>query len=292
MATPVPQSQPTAGSTTPTSVSSGVSQFLTQGSTTGGAFFGTVKNNSPYAPYGITGNNTYGPYDPSALVPLTRVPGSAPLGQANVGQNLYIDTNSASNMYYNWTSAQQNQFRAKMQLINSNYSTATDADLASAWGSLVTQSASYHTAGQDVTPWDILAKDIASNGGGKGKADTTQLKNITTTTLTSAPDSNALFMAAAQSLIGRAPTADEMKAFQANLNSQERANPLQRTQEISYTPQGYPIYNDKNVAGGVSEAAKQNLAQQDLKGTTEYANYQASTTYMGALQELLGGGKV
>lgn len=293
MSTPVPQTQPTPSGSAPVSVSSGVSQFMTTPASTAGAYFGPVRQQGGYTPYGITGGSTYGPYDPSALVPLTRAAPYAPLGKGNVGQNLYIDTNSASNMYYNWTPAQQNQFRSKMQLVDSNYSTATDSDLATAWGSLVTQSAAYHAAGKDVTPWDILAKNISSVGGVKGKNGQDITRTISATNLTSAPDSNALFQAAAQSLIGRAPTADEMKAFQANLNAQERANPTQSTVERQYNASGYlTAENTLGSSGGVSETAKQNLATQDLKGTTEYANYQAATTYMGALQQLLGGGTV
>jgi hypothetical protein len=295
VSTPVPQTQPTASSSTPTSVAGGVSQFMTTSTGGTGAYFGTVKNTSPNAPYGITGGSTYGPYDPSALVPLTRATPYAPLGASDVGKNLYIDTNSASNMYYNWTPAQQSQFRSKMMLVDSTYSQATDADLATAWSSLVTQSAAYHTAGKDVTPWDILAKNISSVAGKTGSklSNADIVKNVTNTQLTSAPDSNAIFQAAAQSLIGRAPTADEMKAFQANLNSQERANPAQSQIETQYDANGnVQTQATTGTSGGVSDAAKSNLAQQDLRGTTEYANYQAATTYMGALQQLLGGGTV
>ena len=208
----------------------------------------------------------------------------------------YLTTADAQNLYYTWSKDQQDAFRAKMAMVDSSYLTATDAQLAAAWGGtggLVAQAAAYLAAGQKVTPWDILSKDISSNAGGKGKFGTTQTRNISTVQLTSAADANAIFMSAAQSLLGRAPTADELTAFRNNLHGLEQANPTQQTIEEQFNPQGFMI--DKNVlksSGGVNAGAQQNLALQQAKANPEYGAYQAATTYMGALQELLAGGKV
>lgn len=254
----------------------------------GGAYFGVGKETLNGGLGHTHDAPTYGPYDPSAVVPY-----AGDLGAGANGLPILININAAAGMYYQWSADQQNAFRAKVSLLDSQYLTANDQSLANEWASLVNQSATYHSNGTNLTPWDILAKDIASNNGGKGKGGQTIDKTISTTQLTSAPDSNAIFQSAAQALIGRAPTADEMKAFQSSLNAQERANPVVQQKELTYSPQGY--VTDTNVlksSGGETDAARQNLAMQSLRETPEYANYQASTTYMGALQELLSGGKV
>lgn len=298
--TPSYQGNPTPAAT-PQSVQGNINQFLqnpagTTGSAAGGgsAYFGqaTIGPGSYGNLFQQNPNQgvrvTYGVYDPNALIQLSQ--------RFSQGGSVFIDTTTAANMYYGWTQAQQDAFRAKMALVDSSYLTASDAALAAAWGGtngLVQQSAAYAAAGKDVSPWDILAKDIASNAGGKGKYQGTQTRNIQTVNLTSAADANAIFTSAAQSLLGRAPTADELAAFRNNLSGLEKANPTNQTIEETFNPQGFMI--DKNVlksSGGIGAAAQQNLALQQAKTNPEYGAYQAATTYMGALQELLGGGKV
>lgn len=293
---------PAASSSQGSSVASTANQFLAANNASGSnAYFGPIQQTgqNPYFPnanpggsaFQSNGGKTYGPYDPSSLAPVNGL-----VVGPTVGQPLYIDTTAAANMYYNWTPQQQNNFRAKLTLVDSSYANATDKNLADAWASYVNQSAASHAAGKDKTPWDILASDISSvSGAGNGSklANADIKKTVTNTQLTSAPDANAIFQAAAQSLIGRAPTTDEMKAFQSNLNSQERANPAVSQIETQYDANGnVQSQATTGSSGGVSDSAKALTAQNDLRGTSEYANYQASTTYMGALQELLGGGKV
>ena len=273
-------------------------------SNTGNVYFGTTKQNpggvgtpllglgggtgSLGSIYSATPTPVYGVYDPAASFTL---PG-APAGNT-AGAPVFVSTTAATNMYYNWTQAQQNEFRAQYGMVDSTAYTATDAQMASAWAGLVNQAAAYQQAGKNVTPWDVLAKDISSNSGGVGKGNKTQTRDIQQVTLTSAPDSDAIFMSAAQSLLGRAPTANEQAAFHQNLNSVETANPTNSQTQYTYNPQGWII--DKNVlksTGGVSSTGAENLAEQSIRSTPEYANYQAATTYMGALQSLLSGGTV
>jgi hypothetical protein len=204
-----------------------------------------------------------------------------------------VDAQEYAKEFYTWSPQQQNDLRAQLGLVNTSYLTATSDQIATAWFDYIRQAAQSTANGRPISPSDLISSDIASGNGGKGKGNTTLTRNISTTQLTSAPDSNAIFQAASTALLGRAPTADEAKAFQANLNSSERANPINQTIQYEYNPAGYVV--DKSVlksAGGETDAAKQNIAMQQLRGTTEYANYQASTTYMGALQQLLQGGTV
>jgi hypothetical protein len=296
--TPGPTTLPTPyqGTPSPTPNPSGQTvggnvQAFTQGSAAGGAYFGTagvqtmpgmsVVNYQDLFRAGGNNSITFGVYDPNALVQLNQ--------QFTNAGPVYINTNAANNMYYQWDQNQQNAFRAKMALVDATALTATDAQMAQAWAGLVTQSAAYAAAGQQVSPWDVLAKDIASNNGGKGKQGTTQTRNISTVNYTSAADANAIFTASAQSLLGRAPTADELTAFRNNLHGLEAANPTQQTIEETFNPQGFMI--DKNVlksSGGVSQGAQQNLALQQAKTNPDFGAYQAATTYMNALKQAIG----
>lgn len=293
MTTPTPG--PTAGITPPAptstvtqhlqSVTGNTNQFMA-GGTNQGVFFGNAQGQQiRNAPRGGSMETVYSVYDPNALVPVTNISGAGPV---------YVDLTSATNMYYNWTQGQQDAFRAKYALVDTTALQATDAQMANAWAALVNQSAAYGAAGKQVSPWDILAKDIASNSGGKGKAGKDFTRTISTEATTSRPDANAVFTAAAQSLLGRAPTADELSGFYNNLHSLELANPLVKTINYHYLP-GQSFYPSEDITkqtGGVSQQAQQNLALQQAKTNPEYGAYQASTTYFGALQELLGGGKV
>ena len=266
-------------------IAGNVNQFAAGGAASGNVFLGNAQAQTMRMfPRNGPNETVYSVYDPNAIVPITG---------SGVGP-VYVDLNSATNMYYQWSQQQQNAFRARYALVDTTALQATDAQMANAWASLVNQSAAYGAAGQQVSPWDILAKDIASNGGGKGKAGKDFSRTISTEATTSRPDANAVFTAAAQSLLGRAPTADELSGFYNNLHSLELANPLVKTINYHYLP-GQSFYPSEDITkqtGGVSQAAQQNLALQQAKENPEYGAYQASTTYMGALQELLSGGKV
>lgn len=288
--TPSPVPSPTPSGQ---SVSGNISAFTSGGSAGGGSvYFGQANQGfagsmNPVVT-GKPGGDVYNVFDPNAIVQLSGSYAAGPV---------YVSLQQAANMYYTWTPQQQDAFRAKMALIDSSYMTATDAQLAAAWGGsngLVAQSAAYAAAGVNMTPWDILAKDIASNTGGKGKAGKDFERTITTQSHMSAPDANAIFTAAAQSLLGRAPTADELSAFRNNLYQVEAANPLVKTVNYHYLPgqSFYPTEDITKQSGGVSSEAAQNIALQQAKTNPEYGAYQAATTYMGALQELLSGGKV
>jgi hypothetical protein len=293
-----------AANTAPQTLAGNVGAFTTT-STGGNIYFGTTQSQpqgvgpgsqSQLPGFQQTGVNallggkttTYGIYDPGATFTL---PGAT--AGTTAGAPVMVNITAATNMYYQWTQAQQNEFRAQYALVDSNAYTATDQALATDWAGLVNQAAAYAQAGQAVTPWDVLAKDISSNSGGIGKDNKEVTKNVSNVTLTSQQDANAIFVSAAQSLLGRAPTADEEAAFHANLNQVETANPTISTVEKEYNPEGFVVSQDTlKSTGGVGTTAAENLAEQNIRGTSEYANYQAATTYMGALQQLLSGGQV
>jgi hypothetical protein len=192
-----------------------------------------------------------------------------------------------SNEYYNWTDSQRQSFRNKLALIDKNALTAPDAQIASTWGDYVQQSANYFAAGATISPWDILAKDISSRTGGTGSLAGTKTQTTKDVQLTSAPDANAIFHTAAQSLLGRRATADEEAAFKAVLNEQEQNNPTNATISTTTDDQGNVVNTSRTTSGGFSAAAAQQLAQQRAEQSGDYAKYQASTSYFTAMMQAL-----
>jgi hypothetical protein len=194
-----------------------------------------------------------------------------------------------SNEYYKWSDDQRQQFRSKLALIDKGALTAPDSTIAQAWGDYVQQSANYLAGGMTVTPLDILAKDISAKSGPAASLAGTKTQTTSDTSLTSRVDANAIFKSAAQSLLGRAPTADESAQFASLLNSQESANPTQATITTTTDSLGNTTNTSRNTTGGVSSAAAQLLAQQEAEKNPEYGAYQAATTYMGALVNAVKG---
>lgn len=190
-----------------------------------------------------------------------------------------------TNEFYGWSDTQKASFRNRLALMNKSFLTATDDQLAQAWGDYVQQSANYLSAEQTVTPWDIFSKDVALHGGSLGP--TTKTTKTVDTNLTSRIDSDAIFKSAAQSLLGRAPTAAEYQAFYGNLNSQERANPTTSTTTTTTDAEGNVTNSQRTSEGGLGAGGAQLIAQRQAEQNPEYGAYQASTTYMNALMQTI-----
>lgn len=204
-----------------------------------------------------------------------------------------MDAQQYANQWWSWTQDDVNSFRSQLGLVNSAYLTADNQTLYSAWLGYVSYAAKATANGSPTNPMDVIQSEISQGLGPKGTKGTTQTRDISSVTHTSAPDANALFNAAAQSLLGRQATDQELASFRNNLYGLEQANPTNQTIQETISPSGF--ITDKNVlkqSGGISSAAQQNLALQQAKQNPEYGAYQAATTYMGALQQLLSGGQV
>lgn len=189
-----------------------------------------------------------------------------------------------TNEYYNWNQDQRDQFRSQLALIDKTALTASDADIAKIWGDYVQQSADYYAAGQTLSPLDILAKDISTKSTG---APSKRTETTSDTTVMSRADSDAIFRAAAQSLLGRNPTEAESAQFAQLLGQQEAANPTQATVTTSYDAQGNVADTSRTTTGGFSSSAAQDLARQVAQQSPDYgAN--AANNYMNVLLGLVG----
>lgn len=188
--------------------------------------------------------------------------------------------------YYRWSDEDKLKLRNQLGLLDKSALTATDDQIAQAWASYVQQSANNLDAGVSLTPWDILAKDIAVRGKAASLAGT-KSRTTTDTNLTSQADAAAIFRTAAQSLLGRAPTTQEINQFRSTLNAQERANPVTSTITTTTNEQG-DVTNESRVSqGGISSAAAADMAKENAKLNPEYGAYQAATTYHNAMMQMI-----
>lgn len=199
----------------------------------------------------------------------------------------FMDYSDAVNMYYMWDNKTRNKFMSQLQLAGYDTTQMRDADVAKLWAGYVGVSAQYQVAGKNVTPWDVLGKDIAQ----RSKA-ASEPRTVTATqtqyNLSTAEDAAALFQGAAQTLLGRDPTKAEQSRFKAILNKYEKANPATTTTTSTYV--GQDLQNQSSTTtGGVSAAAQSYIAQEEAKKNPEYGAYQAATNGMNWLMEMLGG---
>lgn len=191
--------------------------------------------------------------------------------------------------YYDWDAKTKNKFLTQLSLAGYDTSKMKDGDIANMWGTYAEQAASYYKGGrgQRLTPWDILAKDREQR-----ESYLKTPRSVTQTSksfdMSTQQDAHAIFMQAAQSLLGRDPTKSEVASFQRTLNAYEKANPTITTATTSYV--GDEVTGQTSTTtGGVKEGGRAVLAMEDIKDDPEYGAYQAATNGMNWLMEMVGG---
>lgn len=200
-----------------------------------------------------------------------------------------MSASEAAGMYYDWDQKTRDKFLTQLGLAGYKSDQMTDSDLALTWANYVNQAAKYRARGQNLTPWDVLAKDMAQRETAAAKPRTIT-QTSTSYDLSSKGDAQAIFLTAAQQLIGRDPTKAETAKFTEALNAYERANPRTTTTTSRYAAGGDLTSQSSTTSGGVGEGARQILAMEDIKKDPEYGAYQAATTYFDAMMEMIGGG--
>ncbi len=206
------------------------------------------------------------------------------------GTSYYDKTSKLSdvaNQYYKWSDKTKNKFLTQLNLAGYDTSTMKDSQIAQLWGSYAAQAAQYYSQGKKLTPWDILSKDREAREAYM-RTPRTVTQTATSYDLSTREDAHAIFLQAAQSLLGRDPTKAEISAFQKALNAYEKANPTVTTTTTNYM--GDTVTGQSQTTkGGVKEGARQLMAMEDIKADPEYGAYQAATTYFDAMMEMIGG---
>jgi hypothetical protein len=200
----------------------------------------------------------------------------------------WVPLSQAQEMYRGWDAKTKSKFLSQLSLAGYDTGQLKDDQLASLWAGYAVGAAKYTLAGNPRSPWDILGMDIAQREEAVAKPRTvTQTQK--SYNLSTAEDAQALFQGAAQTLLGRDPTKSEISRFKATLNKYEQANPTMTTTTSDYL--GSELQNQSSTTkGGVSAASQQLMAQETAKKNPEYGAYQAATSGMNWLMEMIGGG--
>lgn len=110
------------------------------------------------------------------------------------------------------------------------------------------------------------------------------------TDLTDPNTAHALVTSIFQQMLGRDPGSGELTQFASALADAERNNPVTVTQTDEYNSAGDVVNTTSQRTGGLDQAGKQYLLEQQAKANPEYGATQAATTYMGALEKAIWGG--
>lgn len=231
--------------------------------------------------------------------------GRGPITRQTIRDTLSLE--DAQNLPLTWTQKQQDDF--VRSLVLKKYPGADPnmglPEIGKAWNDLVTVAQQAQQAGSDLSPWDILnsyksrAGMTYKRGNWEYDAATNQpiryigpkSKTTTSTTINTLTreDALALTKSSMAQLLGRAPTDSEVSKYMGILNGLAEQNPQVTTTTSTIDDQGVSSEKSSKTTGGISQAGLQAAAEQQIEKTPEYGAYQASTTYMNALLQLLGG---
>lgn len=218
-----------------------------------------------------------------------------------------LSLEDAQNLPLTWTQKQQDDF--VRTLVLKKYPGADPnmglPEIGKAWGDLVTVAQQAQQAGSNLSPWDILNTyrtrsgmtykrgnweyDAATNQPIRYIGPKTKTTTSTTVNTLTREDALALTKDSMARLLGRAPTSGEVGQYLTILNGLAEKNPQVTTTTSTIDDQGVQSEKSSRTTGGISQAGLQAAAEQKIEQNPEYGAYQASTTYMNALLQMLGG---
>lgn len=210
-----------------------------------------------------------------------------------------VTAGQLANQWYTMDAVERNRYKDTFILMGIiNPQRATDQDYSSIWLSYVQQLAKYNAAQPnsmltigDLITGDLQKKEMTDPGLSElmrtGKRTTT--RTSTNLQKSSALDARALMDAAARTLLGRRATDEESAQLLSAVNELETANPEVTTTTQEEDMYGQILNQSSTTSGGVSAASREQIAREKAEANPEFGAYQASTTYMGALMDMVYG---
>ncbi len=210
-----------------------------------------------------------------------------------------VTAEELANQWFTMDAVERNRYKDTFILMGIiNPQRATDQDYSSVWISYVKQLSSYAKANPnsmitigDLIDGDLKKKEEMDPGLSElmrtGKRTTT--RTATNIQKSSNLDARSLMDAAARALLGRKATDEESAKLLAAVNRIEAENP-----EVTTTTQEEDMYGTildqkSTTTGGVSAGAREQVAREQAEANPEYGAYQAATTYMGSLMDMVYG---
>lgn len=237
-----------------------------------------------------------------------------PIRDKAVKRDKYQTYAEASAAPTTWSDQQLNNFirQGTMRKIRGFSMEMGLPDVMKAWGDMVDASRAMSSNFARYSPWDIMnsygdgstGRGTYKDGAWEYDATTGQrlrflgaTKKTTTSKqvdLSSYADVEALTKSVLIQALGRAPSAAEVASFKKTLNSEERANPTVATTTSTLSPnlqtgEVETTQQSTTTSGGLSAEAKAGLVEEKAQATPEYGAYQAATTYMNSLMQMMGG---
>lgn len=228
---------------------------------------------------------------------------------AEVGGPERITAGELASRWFQMDSVERNRYKDTFILMGIvDPRRATDEDYSRVWTGYVQQLARYNLASPETvapdgtrTPNMITIGDLIDSDLRRREESDPGLRDLLrtgkrTTTRTSTNiqkssnlDARALADASARALLGRKATDEESGKLLAELNRMESENP-----EVTTTTQESNMYGDitgqtSTTSGGVTAASREQLAREAAEANPEYGAYQAATTYMGSLMDMVYG---
>lgn len=178
------------------------------------------------------------------------------------------------------------------------------SEVQNAYGDLLEAAAARYSAGQEVTPMQLLEQHIEYNtaagspfagesdgGGGGGEGSPYAGKTITRTDtardIYSRDEAEGLARAILRRELDRDPTDEEYEDFVAALQTKQRENPTITTTSTTYDEYGSPSGTSSTSQGGVD---LERFAQNQAEDNPDWATWQAIGTFLPALFDELGAG--
>lgn len=243
----------------------------------------------------------------ASTIPKGLSAGNLPPSAQQFVQGGWMSLDEATASYYLWTPKQRDDFRAKALVGGLLQKGDGDLEAGALWAKLAKQASFYGAQSNPVSPMDLLAGYVKSNSNGnnwvkQGDFEVNpltgerryvgpQFKTTTAaaTNLTDPATARAIATQLFQQLLGRDPGPGEVSNFATALSQSEIQNPSQTTTTTQYDMTTGDATNTSSVnVGGMTDQGRAELAQDQIKKKPEYANVQAATTYMNALNQAVG----
>jgi hypothetical protein len=236
-------------------------------------------------------------------------------GEAGHGStSIWMPTKAAEQDFYTWDAKKQSDFLSSAIVGGMLKLGDGPLEAGKLWKRLVDEAALYGAAGKKVSPMDLLASYVQASGGGNSwrSVGVWQINTVTgerkymgpgtylgngkaqqvdtRVDLTDPDTAKAVATKLFQDLMGRDPGAGELTNFASALHTAEQNNPVVATTTTQYDMDtGQQLSSSTTSSGGVNEAGKEYIGEQQIKKGKEYGAYQAATTYQNALDALVFG---
>lgn len=198
---------------------------------------------------------------------------------------------SAKNNFFAWSPSEQQAWANKLYRAGIINDPGNQDAALQQWFSAVEFAASQYTYGKKrITPWDVMQDrlGLSQRAGNGNRGPRTTVSTSTAVQALSQGDADVMIKAIYQNTLGRDPDKGELSRYRSMLINKVKANP-QTTKTTTTVDASGNSTSKSSTSGGVSQGELQNIVQSGNEADPEWGAYQAATTYMGALESLLGG---